>query len=138
MSVQTRPWFTFSSARDFFWGGGGGAGMESEPMLTPRKNPLYRKKFPSEDRTHDAASSWTASPTRYQRAIPTPCCIKHYSEPNTLPTSCSGPSGGSNPLSTAEEADALFVAVTSFFGTIDVTLTDPPSSDHSALWSVLP
>ena len=45
--------------------------MESEPMLTPRKNPLNRKKFsPEEDRTQDAASSRTASPTHYQRAIP--------------------------------------------------------------------
>ena len=42
--------------------------MESEPTLTPReKNPLYRKKIsPEEDRTHDAASSRTASPTHYQ------------------------------------------------------------------------
>ena len=47
--------------------------MESEPMLTPRENPLYRKKFsPEEDRTHDSASSSTASPTHYQRVIPAP------------------------------------------------------------------
>ena len=39
-------------------------GMESEPMLTPtEKSPLPEKKFSSEeDRTHDAASSRTASP----------------------------------------------------------------------------
>ena len=47
--------------------------MESEPMLTPRgKNPLPEKFSPEEDRTHDAASSRTAIPTHYQRAIPAP------------------------------------------------------------------
>ena len=46
-------------------------GLESEPMLTP--NSLCRKKFSlEEDRTHDAASSRTASPTHYQLAIPAP------------------------------------------------------------------
>ena len=45
--------------------------MESEPMLTPRgKSPLQEKFSPEEDRTHDAASSRTVSPTHYQRAIP--------------------------------------------------------------------
>ena len=38
-----------------------------------------------------AASSRTASPTHYQRAIPAPRCIKQDSEPNTLPASYSGP-----------------------------------------------
>ena len=43
-------------------------GMELELMLTPReKFPLPEKKFSSEDGTHNAASSRTASPTLYQR-----------------------------------------------------------------------
>ena len=47
--------------------------MESEPMLTPReKSPLSEQISPAEDQTHDAASSSTASPTHYQRAIPAP------------------------------------------------------------------
>ena len=47
--------------------------MESEPMLTPReKSPLPENFSPEEDQTHDAASSRTASPTHYQRAIPAP------------------------------------------------------------------
>ena len=55
----------------FFFGGGEGDG--SEPMLTPReKSPLPEKFFREEDRTHDAASSRTASPTLYQRAVPGP------------------------------------------------------------------
>ena len=50
-------------------------GMESEPMLTPReKSPLPEKLSPEKDRTHDAASSRTVSPTYYQRAIPAPVC----------------------------------------------------------------
>ena len=41
-------------------------GLGSEPMLTPReKSPLPDKFSPEEDRTHDAASSRTASPTHY-------------------------------------------------------------------------
>ena len=45
-------------------------------MLTPKENPLYQKKFSSEeDRTHDAASSRTASPTHCQRAVPAPCVL---------------------------------------------------------------
>ena len=42
--------------------------MESEPMLSPRgKFPLLEKKFSQEeDRTQDAASSRTATPTQYQ------------------------------------------------------------------------
>ena len=35
-------------------------------MLTPVKNPLYRKKISKEDRTHDPASSRTTNPTHYQ------------------------------------------------------------------------
>ena len=50
--------------------------MESEPILTARKNPLYRIKLSSEeDRTHNAVSSRTASPTHYQRAIPASSCL---------------------------------------------------------------
>ena len=52
--------------------------MESEPMLTPReKSPQPEKISPEEDRTHDTASSRTASPTLYQRAVPafTDCLI---------------------------------------------------------------
>ena len=49
-------------------------GMESEPMSTPRKkSPPLEKFSQEEDRTHDAASSRTASSTHNQRAIPTPC-----------------------------------------------------------------
>ena len=41
--------------------------MESEPMFTPREISLLLEKFSSkEDRTHDAASSQTASPTHFQ------------------------------------------------------------------------
>ena len=47
-----------------FWG------MDSEPMSTPReKSPLPEKFSQEEDRTHDAASSRTASSRHYQRAI---------------------------------------------------------------------
>ena len=47
--------------------------MESEPMLTPReKSPLREQFSPEEDRTHDAASSRTESPTHYQQTIPAP------------------------------------------------------------------
>ena len=78
MYAQTRPRLILPSKR--FGGGGGGAGRwgggvtESEPELTPReKFPLPEKKLsPEEYRTHDAASSRTASPTYYQRAIPAP------------------------------------------------------------------
>ena len=60
------------------------------PCKLQGKNPLYRKKISSEeDRTHDAALSRTASLTHYQPAVPTP--IKQDSQPNTLPTSYSGP-----------------------------------------------
>ena len=57
-------------------------GMESEPTLTQRENPIYRKKISSEEEgTHDAASSRTASPTRYQRSCPGP---QRRKEPMTL------------------------------------------------------
>ena len=46
-------------------------------MLTPReKSPLPGKFFSKEDRTHNAASSRTVSPTHYQRAIPAPSEFK--------------------------------------------------------------
>ena len=49
--------------------------MEPEPVSTSReKSPLPEKFSPEEDRTHDAASSRTASPTHYHRAIPVSCC----------------------------------------------------------------
>ena len=42
-------------------------------MLTPREKSPPPKKFSSEeDGTHDAASSRTASPTHYHRALPAP------------------------------------------------------------------
>ena len=45
-------------------------GMDSEPMLTPReKSPPSEKISSEEDRTHNTASSRTASPTHYQQAI---------------------------------------------------------------------
>ena len=54
--------------------------MESEPMLIPReKSPHPEKFFLEEHRTHDAASSMTASPTHYQRAIPAPVRISETS-----------------------------------------------------------
>ena len=60
--AQTRPRFILSS--ESF------RGMASEPMLTPRKEiPAPEKFSPEEDRA----------------------CIKQDSEPNTLPTSYSGP-----------------------------------------------
>ena len=66
----------------------------SEPMLTPmEKNALFRKKFSSEeDRTHDAASSRSASPTHYHWAIPTP------SLPATLFGLCDGGLSSSRPV----------------------------------------
>ena len=52
-----------------FWGNGARAHVNSEG-----KNPLYRKKkiSPEEDGNHDAASSRTAKPAHYERAIPAP------------------------------------------------------------------
>ena len=64
--------FCFCFLFFFFWGGGG-VGMESEPMLR-EKSPLPEKFSSEEDRTHDAASSGTESPTHYQRAFPAARC----------------------------------------------------------------
>ena len=65
MCAQARPQFILSS--ESF------CGMESEPMLTPReKSPLQEILSPEEVRTHDAASSRTASPTHYQRVVLVP------------------------------------------------------------------
>ena len=59
MCAQTRPRFILSSEN--IWG------IVREPMLTPRKkSPLPEKSSPEEDRTHNAASHRTASPTLYQ------------------------------------------------------------------------
>ena len=66
MCAQTRPQFILSSERAL-------GGMESEPMLTPTEQSPQPEKFsPEEDRTRNSASSRTASPTHYQRAIQ-PC-----------------------------------------------------------------
>ena len=57
----------YSHSKEF---GGNGARIH---VNSKGKNPLYQKKISSEeDRTHDAASSRTASPTHNQRAIPAP------------------------------------------------------------------
>ena len=84
MCAQTRPRFILSSR-----------GMESEPMLTPREeSPLPETISSEEDRTHNAASSRTTSPTPLNLQH----CIKQGNEPNTLPTSYCSPhmvSGGS-------------------------------------------
>ena len=50
-----------------FWGNGVRTHVNSR-----RKSPLPEKFSPEEYRTHDAASSRTASPTHNQRAIPAP------------------------------------------------------------------
>ena len=80
-------------------------------MLTPRKNTLYWKNFPQRrikpTMLHQAGqraqlttkpaipAPRTASPTHYQPAIPAP--IKQDSQPNTLPTSYSGPHQAGQP-----------------------------------------
>ena len=47
--------------------------MVSELMLIPReKSPLLEKFSPEEYQTHNAAASWTTSPTHYLQAIPAP------------------------------------------------------------------
>ena len=52
-------------------------------MLTPRENsPLPEKFSPEEDRTRDAASSRTASPTHFQRAIPAPSTENQAERPS--------------------------------------------------------
>ena len=67
MCAWTRPRFIFSSE---FVGNG------VKPMLTPReKSPLPEIFSPEEDQTLKTASSRTASPTHYQRAIPAPCSL---------------------------------------------------------------
>ena len=67
--AQTTPQFILSSERVFF------KGMESEPTLTPREKKSAPEKFSSEeDRTHDVASSRTASPTHYQLSYSDPYC----------------------------------------------------------------
>ena len=61
-------------------------------MLTQReKSPVPEKIFSEEDRTHDAASSRTASPTHYQRAIAAP---KHTSNCCPPPGNEGGMEGG--------------------------------------------
>ena len=55
----------YALIRKSFWG------MESESMLTPREMSPLPENFP-QDRTYNPASSRTASPTHYQRAIPEP------------------------------------------------------------------
>ena len=62
-------------------------GMESEPMLTPReKFPLPEKFSSEEDRTRDAASNRTASPTHCQRAIPAPSYFNSTATTSVLQT----------------------------------------------------
>ena len=56
----------YSHSKEF---GGNGARIH---VNSKGKNPLYQKKISEEDRTHDAASSRTASPTHNQWAIPAP------------------------------------------------------------------
>ena len=65
--VQRLDLGLYSHPKEFF------GGMESEPMLTPREiSPLPEKVSSEEGPTHDAASSRTASPTHYPRAILAP------------------------------------------------------------------
>ena len=72
--------------------------MESEPMLTPKeKSPLSEKLSSEEDRTHDALSSRTSSPTHYQRGIPAPIFIincQRFRPPYLLITSIKCPRPG--------------------------------------------
>ena len=100
MCAQTRPRFILSSERIL------GEWSQNLCQLQGR-NPLYWENFSSEGdepmTLHQAGqwaqyttnklfrppSSRTVSPIHYQQAIPAP--IKHNSEPNTLPTSYSGP-----------------------------------------------
>ena len=64
MCAQSRPWSVLS----FEFGGNG-----VKTHLTPREKSLLPEKFSQEeDRTQDAASSRTASPTHYEPAIPAP------------------------------------------------------------------
>ena len=68
-------------------------------MSTPReKSPLPEKFSPEEDPPHNAASSRTASPTHYQRAIPAP------SSSNNSRSCCSSRSGSIITAGSAETA----------------------------------
>ena len=69
----------------------GGNGVRTHVHSTGKKSPLPGKFSSEEDQTHDDVSSRTASPTHYQRAIPSsgPLESTENSEPNTLPTSYS-------------------------------------------------
>ena len=49
----------YSHPKEFFWG------MEFEPMITPRENPLYRRRI-------EPVTLWTASPSTTNWAIPAP------------------------------------------------------------------
>ena len=72
MCTQTRPWIVLWSERVL-------GGMESEPMLTPEEKSHRLENFSSEeDRTHDAASKRTASPTHYQQAVPASTACNKY------------------------------------------------------------
>ena len=84
MCAQTRPRFILSSERVL-------GEWSQNPVNSKGKIPSSEKISSGEDGTHDAASSRTASPTHYQRAIAAPRCLKQDSEPNTLPTSYRGP-----------------------------------------------
>ena len=89
MHVCTEYTPVYNLIRKSFWR------MESEPMLTPRENSLYRNFSSHENRTHDAASSRTACAAHYQRAIPAPgqdpeigetfslLCLQHRNHGNT-------------------------------------------------------
>ena len=53
--------------------------------VSSRENPLYQKKFSSEeDRTHDAALSSTANPTHNQQAILAPFHMSYLDVAETL------------------------------------------------------
>ena len=75
MCAQTRPRIILSSERVL------GNGARTHGVSKGKIPSTGKKLSPEEDGTHDAASSRTASPTHYQRAIPAP----------PLPTSYSGP-----------------------------------------------
>ena len=65
MCAETRPRFILFSERVF-------GKLSQSPCKLQGKIPYTGKNSPEEDRIHDAASSRTACPTHYQRAIPTP------------------------------------------------------------------
>ena len=68
MCAQTRARFVLSSERVL------GSGVRTH-VNSKGKIPSTGKFSPMQDRTHDATSSRTASPTHYQRAIPAPDCL---------------------------------------------------------------